>query len=307
MKLSIIIPVFNEQGNILPLFRLLKSGGVNNRQEIIFVNDGSTDNTEKEINQCKGVTLICLRRNFGQTAALAAGVSQARGEVIVTLDGDGQNDSRDIAKLINKLDEGYDVVCGWRRYRKDSWGKRVISSGADRLRKLLLRDKIHDSGCGLKAYRRECLEGLDLYGEMHRFIPAILSWKGFRVTEVIVRHHRRSHGKSKYKLVRTIKGFVDMVNVWFWYKFSARPLHLFGGLGLCLISIGGLLLVYLTYIRLFLSVGLSDKIWPLVSFFLIIAGVQLFVSGIVADILIKIYFNLPKKSVYSVEKIIKVK
>ena len=302
-KVSVVIPVFNEENSVLPLYELLlpiskKIGG-----EIIFVNDGSTDKTEEKLTSLRQIKIITLRRNFGQTAALLAGIDNAKGKIIVTLDGDGQNDPADIPRLIKKLNSGFDVVSGWRKNRHDPLTKRFISKGADFLRKLILRDDIHDAGCTLKAYRSECFDELDLYGELHRFIPSILSWKGFLITEIPVNHLPRKHGQSKYSLGRIIKGFIDLINVWFWYKFSSRPLHLFGGVGLLLILAGALLTTGLTIAKFFYSVSLAEKIWPLVAFFLILAGIQLFVSGILADIAIKNYFSSPKRSTYAIKKI----
>jgi glycosyltransferase involved in cell wall biosynthesis len=302
---SIICPLYNEAGNVQELHqKIVKSlEKINKSFEIIFINDGSFDNTREEGEKLKPLKLINFRKNFGQTAALDCGFSEAKGEILITLDGDLQNDPRDFKKLIRKIKEGYDVVSGWRKDRKDSFSKRFISRGADFLRKFLIDDQIHDSGCTLKAYRRECFTNLELYGEMHRFIPAILKIQGFSVTEVVVRHHPRKWGKTKYGISRTVKGFLDLISVWFWKKYSSRPLHLFGGMGIILFNLGILGLIILLFVRLYYGIALSNKIWPLVAVFLILAGIQFLVSGLLADIAVKSYYNSKRKN-YSIKDIL---
>jgi len=307
MDLSIVIPVYNEENNVKILHQ--KIVDVCNRlgksYEIIFVDDGSQDKTLENLKRLNNLKIICLRKNCGQTAAMDAGFKEAKGSVIITMDGDLQNDPEDIPKLLDKLDEGYDVVSGWRFERKDPFMKRFISRGANFLRKFFVSDGIHDSGCSLKAYRKECFESVDLYGVMHRFIPAILKWKGFKIAEVKVSHHPRHHGKTKYGWRRIVKGFVDMISVWFWRKYSNRPLHLFGGAGLLLSGLGFVVGVYLFIARLFFGMSLQNRIWPLVSVFMVLAGIQLFVSGILADIAVKNYYSKSKERSYLVKEIIK--
>jgi len=307
MDLSIVIPVYNEENNVKILHQ--KIVDVCNRlgksYEIIFVDDGSQDKTLENLKRLNNLKIICLRKNCGQTAAMDAGFKEAKGSVIITMDGDLQNDPEDIPKLLDKLDEGYDVVSGWRFERKDPFMKRFISRGANFLRKFFVSDGIHDSGCSLKAYRKECFDSMDLYGEMHRFIPAILKWKGFKIAEVKVSHHPRHHGKTKYGWRRIVKGFVDMISVWFWRKYSNRPLHLFGGAGLLLSGLGFVVGVYLFIARLFFGMSLQNRIWPLVSVFMVLAGIQLFVSGILADIAVKNYYSKSKERSYLVKEIIK--
>ena len=230
IAISAVVPVYNEEKNVARLHQELKEAlaEIGGFFEIIFVNDGSTDNTLEELKKLKPVKIINFRKNFGQTAAMDAGIKEARGEIVITMDGDGQNDPRDIPLLLEKINEGYDVVSGWRWQRKDKPMKRFLSRGANFLRKFLVSDNIHDSGCSLKAYRKECFDKVDLYGEMHRFIPAILRWRGFKIGEVKVSHRPRSAGETKYDWKRIPKGFLDMTSVWFWRKYSDRPLHLFG-------------------------------------------------------------------------------
>lgn len=269
MHLSIIIPVYNEEKNVAQLHQeIINTLSKTNKEfEIIVVNDGSNDNTLIELTKLKPIKIINFRKNFGQTAALDAGIKTAKGEIIITLDGDLQNNPADIPLLIQKIEEGYDVVSGWRWQRKDSLCKRIISRGANFLRHLFIHDYVHDSGCTLKAYRRECFENFDLYGEMHRFIPALLTWRGFKVAEIKVNHRPRIAGTTKYTLTRIIKGFVDMIAVWFWQKFSARPLHIFGGIGFVTFNIGSGLILILFTLRLFSLISLQTNIWPLVGFF----------------------------------------
>ncbi len=283
-KISVIVPVFNEEKNVASLHNeivnmLKRLGGLS---EVIFVDDSSTDNTVKVLNELKPVTIIKLRKNSGQSAALDAGIKHASGSIIVTLDGDGQNDPADIPALLNKLKEGYDVVCGWRHKRRDSFPKRVISRGAAVLRRFLVDDNVQDAGCTLRVYKKECFEDLDLYGELHRMIPALLKWRGFKVGELKVNHRQRKFEKSKYTFMRIPKGFLDMLYVWFWRKYAYRPLHLFGGMGLFFIFFGICVLALMFYLKVFYAYTLSDKIWPMVGFFSLIIGLQFLLSGILA-------------------------
>lgn len=304
IKYSVVVPIYDESDVIKKLHQEITRvmAGLGALYEIIFIDDGSRDQTFKILRELKPIKIIRFRKNFGQTAALDAGIKAAKGEIIITMDGDGQNPSSEIPKLLAKLEEGYDCVSGWRWPRHDPWTKRFLSKGADCLRGFLVKDQIHDSGCTLKAYRRECFEDLDLYGEIHRFIPAILKWQGFKIGEVKVAHRERQGGKSKYSWKRVVKGFLDMWSVWFWRKYAARPLHLFGGLGILASGIGIILLIYLTIGRLLGLFTLTNRIWPLVGIFLVLVGLQLFVSGILADVLAKTYYHHHKS--YKIKEII---
>ncbi|MFC1662963.1 glycosyltransferase family 2 protein [Patescibacteria group bacterium] len=304
IKYSLVIPTYNEQENVIQLHQEITSvmNTLNQPFEIIFIDDGSSDDTFKKLKTLRPVKIIRFRKNFGQTAAMDAGFHEAAGEIIVTMDADRQNDPKDIPRLINKINEGYDVVSGWRWQRKDSASKNFISRGANTLRSILIKDNIHDSGCTLKAYRRECFHKLTLFGEMHRFIPAMLRWQGFRIGEIKVNHRPRVAGQTKYSWRRIVKGFVDMLSVWFWRKYASRPLHLFGGVGLLLILSGSVLGIILFVLRYFYSFSLANRIWPLVAFFLVLAGIQLFVSGLLADIAVKTYFNGNRKA-YAIKDI----
>ncbi len=307
IDLSIVVPVYNEEGNVKELHRKIVEAcdKLGKSYEVIFVDDGSTDKT---VEICKGLsnlTLIELRKNFGQTAAFDAGFKHSSGKQIVTMDGDLQNDPADIGLLLDKAKEGYDVVSGWRFKRKDSFSKKFFSRTADKLRKILLKDSIHDSGCSLKVYDGDALRSVDLFGEMHRFIPAILELDGYKVGEVKVSHHPRIHGETKYNWKRSIKGFVDMISIWFWRKYASRPLHFFGGNGILLIFSGGLVLAWMILEKILFNESLSDRIWPLMGVFLIMLGVQFFVFGLLADILIKNYYKGGHRMNYSIGKITK--
>jgi len=292
LEISVVVPAYNEQDNILPLIESVGAALDGRHYEIIFIDDGSSDETFERLRSCTDPRLrtIKFRRNFGQTAALDAGFKAARGRVIVPMDADLQNDPVDIPKLLEKLDEGFDVVSGWRRNRQDPLSKRLISRGANLLRKLLIHDTIHDSGCTLKAYRRDCFKGLDLYGEMHRFIPALLQWRGFRITELPVTHHERRHGQTKYNVFRVLKGFLDMIIVSFWMNYSARPIHLFGSIGVATTGLGFVCGLYLTIIKL-MGASIAGRPLLLLAVLLIIVGVEFIIFGVMSDILVKIYYR----------------
>jgi len=304
--LSIVVPLFDEEDNVKKLHAEITAvlDKLNKSYEIIFVNDGSADKTLENCAGLKPLKVINFRRNFGQTASLDAGFKEAKGDIVITMDGDLQDDPANIPRLLRKMKEGsYDIVASWRRSRKDSFSKKLLSKGADQLRKILLHDSIHDSGCMLRAYKKDCLKKLDLMGEMHRFIPATLGMRGFTVGEVEVNHRPRIHGVTKYNYKRLLKGFLDVLGVWFWMKYASRPLHLFGGVGLFSFITGAVFLVTLFIARIFFAYSLTDKIWPLMAIFLMMVGVQLFVSGLMADILVKNRYQ-GKEMNYSIKEII---
>lgn len=299
---SVVVPVYNEELNVAALHEEIL--GVCRREgytfEIIFVDDGSSDDTVDVLRTLSPVKVISLRRNFGQTAAMDAGIKAARYDLVVTMDGDRQNDPNDIPKLIDHLYANkLDVVSGWRKDRKDPFAKNFVSRGANLLRKILINDGIHDSGCSLKVYKRDAFVGLTLYGEMHRFIPAILKIKGYRVGEAVVNHRARTAGETKYNYRRTLKGLIDMTSVWFWNKYAVRPLHLLGGIGLFLMLMGGI--AGLFAIREVLNgKAVNDSGWALLTMFLFLSGLQLFVAGLLSDIAIKTYFGTTKDVSYSI-------
>ena len=285
-SISVVVPVYNEEGNVEELHREIKQVCEENQYEyeIIFINDGSSDQTGKICRTLSPLKYIEFRKNFGQTAAMDAGIKAAKYEYIVTMDGDCQNDPADIPMMIEYLEENnLDVVSGWRKNRKDTFMKRFVSRGANFLRHLLVHDGIHDSGCSLKVYRRECFKGVTLYGEQHRFIPAILKIKGFTVGEVVVHHRARTAGITNYNWSRTIKGFVDMISVWFWNKYAARPMHLMGGLGILSGLIGFGCGIW-SIVLFCLGYKMSDNmIPPILTVFFIIIGILMFVFGLMSE------------------------
>lgn len=304
LYLSVVVPLYNEEGNVQELYRRIFEAvqKISRPFEIIFVDDGSKDKTLEEARVCHPLKVIVFRKNFGQTAAFDAGIKAATGEIVITLDGDLQNDPADIPLLLEKIREGYDVVSGWRFKRQDPWSKKIPSRIANLLRKILIQDNIHDSGCSLKAYRRECFKDVDLFGEMHRFIPAILELEGYKVGEVKVSHYPRVHGTTKYNWKRGFKGLVDMISIWFWRKYSHRPLHLFGATGVVLSITGIVILFWMLVEKLFFGASLSERIWPLVGIFFTLVGVQLFVSGLLADIVVRNYYQTRHRMNYSVRE-----
>lgn len=305
-SLSVIVPAYNEEGSVKPLHAEIVGAcaALGAEFEVIFVDDGSTDGTLGALRSLSPIKIVSLRKNFGQTAAFDAGIQASRGDVVVTLDGDGQDDPADIPLLLARLDEGFDMVVGWRKRRMDSLGKRLVSRSAHALRRVFVKDGIHDSGSSFKAARREALASLDLYGEMHRFMPGVLAGQGFRVGEVVTHHRRRLSGKTKYGISRTFRGFLDMLSVSFWRSYSSRPLHLFGGLGLSLALAGAAIVASLFFLRLFHAISLEGSVWPLAGFFLVLAGIQLFATGLLADIAAKGYYHARRSKPYAVREII---
>ncbi len=310
LDISAVIPMLDEEESIPELYGKLREvlDELDSSYEIIFIDDGSADDTfavlKKIHEEDEKVKIIKFRRNFGQTAALSAGFEHANGNVIITMDGDLQNDPEDIQRLLEKMDEGYDVVSGWRTDRKDSLTRRIPSKFSNWLATKLTGVNIHDFGCTLKAYNKEALRDLELYGEMHRYTPALISWKGFKVGEVEVRHHPRKHGKTKYGYQRLLKGFLDLLNIKFWIQYHARPIHLIGGIGLLSFSIGTLLGLYLAIMRLFFHMPLADRPLLLLAILLVVLGVQFITFGFLAEIVIRVYYNATERRIYEVEEII---
>ncbi|MDO8740481.1 MAG: glycosyltransferase family 2 protein [Candidatus Woesearchaeota archaeon] len=307
MKLSMVIPVYNEEKSIFPLYNRLSAVlSKYKNYEIIFVDDGSRDRTFANIQilhkKDKHVKAIKFKRNFGQTAALSAGFEHANGDIIVTMDGDLQNDPEDIPRLIEKINEGHDMVSGWRHKRKDSFAKKLSSSLANIARRIMLKDKIHDSGCALKAYKKESIKDLEIYGEMHRYLPAIVAMNGYKVGEIRVNHHPRKFGKTKYSTTRIFKGLLDLFYIKFWSDYSTRPLHFFGFLGLSEIFIGLLLVIY-NFIKYSTHLLIGPTL--LLAVLLVITGVQFIVFGFLAEILIRTYYGANNDKGYKIEKTLK--
>ena len=305
--ISVVVPVFNEEGNVRELHKeiLEVCKKENYKFEIIFVDDGSKDKTPEICKELKPLKYVRMRKNFGQTAAMDAGIKLAQYDYIVTMDGDRQNDPADIPKLVNYLEENdLDIVSGWRKNRKDTVMKKFTSRVANFLRGIIVKDNIHDSGCSLKIYKKECFDHINLYGEMHRFIPALLKIKGFEVGEVVVNHRPRTAGMTKYNWKRTIKGFVDMISLWFWSKYAVRPLHIMGAGGMISIFLGIVCAIW-SIVLFVLGYKMSNNIMPpLLTVFFIIVGLLMFIFGLMSDMMSKTYYGSGIDKSYSVKETI---
>ncbi|MDL2122015.1 MAG: glycosyltransferase family 2 protein [Deltaproteobacteria bacterium] len=312
MNLSVVVPVFNEEKNINILYQELIDvlTKLDLTFEIIFIDDGSTDKSlailsELQENDSR-IVVISFRRNFGQTAALSAGFDYARGNIIITLDGDLQNDPEDIPKLLQKLSEGYDIVNGWRFDRKDSFfSRRLPSIIANKIISYSTNVKLHDYGCTLKAFRKEITQNIKLYGEMHRFIPAIASGMGSSVAEVKVNHRVRKFGKSKYGISRTIRVVLDLITVKFLLSYATRPLQIFGLLGFSCGIIGFCMAIYLTIQRQFYGISLANRPALLLAILLIFMGLQFVTLGLLAELQSRTYHEAQNKPIYSIRNILR--
>lgn len=310
---SIVVPVFNEVKNVPLLHEKLSAAmaRVSRLWEVVFVDDGSFDGSLQamELIAAKDpdhVRVAALRRNFGQTAAISAGIDCSEGQVIVLMDGDLQNDPADIPNLLAEIENGYDLVSGWRKFRKDNYLTRTLPSNiANWIISQVTGVHLHDYGCTLKAYRREVLTGFRLYGEMHRFIPAYAGYVGARITEVPVQHHPRQHGKSKYGLERTMKVVLDLFTVKFLSGYVNKPLYLFGGVGFAFGGLGTLGLVYLTARKLLYGTGIASSPIFLPSTLLLILGVQSILLGLIAEMMVRTYHESQSKPIYSLRYVIR--
>ncbi len=309
MDISVVVPVLNEEESLPLLYeqlvQALSEAGYD--YEIIIIDDGSTDQSFEILRELQArdehLRVVRFRRNYGQTAAFAAGFDRAQGELVITIDADLQNDPADIPALVSKMDEGYDVVSGWRLNRQDRFlDRRLPSILANRLIGWVTDVRIHDYGCSLKAYRRDVLADVQLYGELHRFIPALAHAAGARVTEIPVSHHPRRFGKAKYGLSRTVKVFLDILAVRFLMSFSTRPIHIFGMLGLVSFLVGGLVLAYLAVVRVFLQQPIADRPLTLLGILLVMLGVQLVTSGLLAELVSRTYYESQGKRIYTVRE-----
>lgn len=309
--LSIVIPIYNEEENIEPLYSEIISavGGKYRDFEIIFINDGSRDGSFQKLKTLnkkdKRVKVINFRRNFGQSNAISAGFDYCKGDIVVTLDGDLQNDPADVPRVVEKVSEGYDIVNGWRKHRKDKlFTKKIPSFFGNKLISFITKVKLHDYGCTLRGFRRDVVKNLTLYGEMHRYIPAIASRMGIESVEIPVNHRPRQFGKSKYGLARTFRVVLDLISIKYLLTFSHRPLQIFGGLGLIMMLAGFISGLHLTYVKFFNK----EAIWgrPLL-FFTVLAvflGFQLITLGLIAEMLSRIYHEGLNKDVYSIRELI---
>jgi glycosyltransferase involved in cell wall biosynthesis len=314
VNLSIVVPVYNEVENLLPLHHKIHAALQNmpgRCWEMILVDDGSTDGSLQTIEELASldpehVCVVELRRNFGQTAAIAAGIDHSQGEVIVLLDADLQNDPEDIPMLVDKIDQGYDVVSGWRKQRQDKFWTRVLPSRiANWLISTVTGVHLHDYGCTLKAYRREVLKGFRLYGEMHRFIPAYAYSVGAKMVEVPVSHHPRQYGKTKYGLNRTLKVILDLFTVKFLISYANKPIYLFGGAGVFLIAISGAVLFFLMVRKFTLGIDILPSPLLQMSAMVMILGSQSILMGLIAELLARTYHESQQKPTYTVRKVIR--
>jgi glycosyltransferase involved in cell wall biosynthesis len=307
--LTVVVPIFNEAENISPLYERLSAvlSALDQPYEIIAVDDGSRDHSFALLRTLAGqdprLRVVRLRRNFGQTAAFSAGFARARGDVIITIDADLQNDPADIPRLLDKLDQGSDVVSGWRKHRQDAfWSRTFPSRIANRLISWATGVALHDYGCSLKAYRREVLQNIQLYGELHRFIPAIASWQGVVVSELAVNHAPRHAGKSKYGIGRTLRVVLDLLTVRFMLSYSTRPMQIFGLFGLLSIAFGGGISLYLAMLKLLSGAELANRPLLLLGILLIILGVQFIGIGLIGELVIRVYYESQARPIYVVRE-----
>lgn len=308
-EVSVVVPIHNEVESIPHLISAIATTLKANQlsYEIICVDDGSrdgsTDLLKEQAQRRTDLEAVILRRNYGQTAAMAAGFKVARGRVIVTLDGDLQNDPADIPRLLAKLDEGYDLVSGWRKQRQDAALTRLLPSKiANRLIGVVTGVKLHDYGCSLKAYRSELVADMNLYGELHRFLPALAFIEGAKITEIPVGHHARRYGKSKYGLDRTFRVVMDLLTIYFMKSFLTRPMHVFGLLGLVSMVMGFLLGGYLSFLKIAFNQSIGDRPLLILTVVLLLAGVQLFCFGLLAEVLMRTYYESQNRPIYRVRE-----
>jgi glycosyltransferase involved in cell wall biosynthesis len=311
MDVSVVIPVYNEEEGLELLVQEVSSVLESQARdyELIIVDDGSTDGTYPLLSRIHKkeprIRVLRLKRNFGQTAALAAGLAYAQGEVIVSMDGDGQNDPGDIPALLSKLAEGFDLVSGWRFPRQDPfWSRRLPSRIANRLISWMTRVKLHDYGCTLKAIRREVAKDLKLYGEMHRFIPAIAHERGARIAEIKVHHRSRQWGRSKYGLTRTLRVVLDLLTVKFLLSYGTRPLHIFGLVGLLSGGLGFVVGIYLTVQKIFYGLEIGGRPLLLLAVLLIVIGFQFVTMGLLGEMLARTYHESQDKPIYVIKEVL---
>jgi len=309
--LSVVIPVFNEEENVdivcSKVIAVMERLG--HPWEIIFIDDGSTDASYQRLSHLaqsrSNIKVVRFVRNFGQTAALAAGIDYARGDIIIPMDADMQNDPRDIEKLLAKLDEGYDVVSGWRKDRKDELVTRLVPSWiANKLISVISGVKLHDYGCSLKAYRREIIKHVKLYGEMHRFVPIYASWEGAKVAEIPVNHQERWFGKSKYGLSRTFKVILDLLTVKFLSTYLTKPIYVFGTAGFLCLALSMAAFVWMVVLKYFYDTTFVETPLPVLITMLFVVGIQLVLMGLLAEILMRTYHEAQDKKIYKIKSIV---
>lgn len=290
MDISIVIPVYNEQDNIVLLYNGLKKvlSRLNKSYEIIFVDDGSRDSTLKRFEELnrkdKRVRVIAFERNFGKASALMAGFKESKGNIVFTMDGDLQDDAEEIPRFIAEINRGYDLVSGWKFRRYDPWAKTLPSKFFNWLTRIVTGVKVHDSNCGFKAYKSKVIQNLKIYGELHRYIPSLANWKGFKVGEIKVQHHPRKYGKSKYGVERLMKGFLDLVTIRFLAKYTRRPLHFFGPIGILSILLGIIAGAYIFWLWA-TKQGIGNRPLLFLAVLLIVVGVQFISLGLLGEMI----------------------
>ncbi len=308
-RLSIIIPFFNEEENVEPVYQSLMETltKLDSTFEVILVDDGSTDATFTKMQELDPssphLKLIKLKRNAGQTAAMMAGIDYAHGEIIIPMDGDGQNDPKDIPLLLEKIAEGFDVVSGWRKNRQDrAITRKLPSIIANKIISYISGVKLRDYGCSLKAYKKDVIKGVKLYGEMHRFVPIYASWMGGKITEIPVRHHARTRGQSKYGLNRTFKVVLDLILVKFLDRYLTKPIHLFGGFGFLSLFVGILAGIYAVYLKFFAGISFIQTPLPLLTALCFLTGITSILMGLLAELVVRTYFESQNKDIYLLDQ-----
>ena len=308
IDLSIIIPLYNEEKSLIELYENIISvlKGINKSHEIIFIDDGSQDRSFEILidfhRKDKNVRIIQFRKNYGKSAALECGFREARGDIVITMDADLQDDPKEIPNLIAKINEGYDLVSGWKKKRYDPFIKRNTSKLYNFVTSIVSGIRLHDFNCGLKAYRNEVVKQIDIYGQLHRFIPVLAHWEGFRVGEIVVKHHPRKYGKTKFGAFRFIAGFLDLFTVVFLHKFKRRPLHLFGSFGLILLLLGLIIDGILAFQRIFANKYLSNRPLLFLGVLLVIVGIQFISIGLLGEMITE---TQKRSTDYSVKNILK--
>jgi glycosyltransferase involved in cell wall biosynthesis len=308
-ELSLFLPVLDEEENLRPMHAKIQAAlnTLGRSAEVIYVDDGSTDKSLAILKEIAAsdprVRVISLRRNYGQTAAMSAGIDAAKGDILIPMDADLQNDPADIARLLEKLEEGYDVVSGWRKNRQDKLVSRKIPSQiANRVISWIGGVPLHDYGCSLKAYRRDVLKDVKLYGEMHRFIPIYASWAGARVTEIPVDHHARTMGKSKYGISRTVKVIFDLITIKFMAEYHTKPLYVFGGFGMIAFFISMLSGIWAIGLKVFRGTSFILTPLPIIAIVMLAISVQFFLMGLLAELLVRTYHESQDKAIYAVRE-----
>ncbi|MFH1593609.1 MAG: glycosyltransferase family 2 protein [Candidatus Omnitrophota bacterium] len=310
MDISILMPVYNEEKNVSSAYEEVSQVLLNigKSYEIIFINDGSTDCTLDSLKKIQlshsDVKIVDLTRNFGQTAAIAAGFHISNGSIVITMDGDLQNDPTDIPRFLEEIEKGFDVVSGWRRKRMDPFARRILSKLANCLISMVLGVKLHDYGCAIKAFRKGVVKNLNLYGEMHRFIPAVAGWTGARIREIEVNHRKRAHGTSKYGYRRVVRVFLDLLVMLFLSEYRTKPIRFFGGLAIANFLLGTTSLAILVYMKIFMATDMTGNPFLILAVLFFLVSIQLISIGFISEINIRTYYESQHKTIYNIKEVI---